>query len=67
MELLKRIEMLVEKEAERKGIYFPSNESVTVKLELNNEEMNQFRELDLNDHYCFEIEGSTVMITYSNN
>lgn len=67
MELLKRIEVLVEKEAERKGVYFPSNESVTVKLELDNEEMNQFRELDLNDHYCFEIEGNTVTITYSNN
>lgn len=65
MNLLEKIEMLVEKEAERKGIYFPSNESVTITLELNNEEMDQFRDLDLSDNYHFEIEGNTVTITYS--
>lgn len=65
MNLLERIEMLVEKEAERKGIFFPGGESVTITLELNDEEMNQFRDLDLSDNYYFEIEGNTVTITYS--
>ena len=59
--------MLVEKEAERKGICFPSVESVIVRLELNSDEMYQFRNLDLNDNYYYEIEGNTVIITYSNN
>lgn len=67
MNLLERIEMLVEKEAERKGIYFPGGESVTITLELNNEEMDQFRDLDLSDNYNYEIEGNAVIITYSNN
>lgn len=65
MNLLERIETLVEKEAQRKGIYFPSNENVTITLELNNEEMEQFRDLDLSDNYNYEIEDSTVVITYS--
>ena len=63
--LLERINNEIEREAERKGIFFPSSESVTIKLELNNEEMDQFYDLDLNDNYYFEIEGNTAIITYS--
>ena len=63
--LLERINNEIEREAERKGIFFPSGESVTIKLELNNEEMDQFNDLDLNDNYYFEIEGNTAIITYS--
>lgn len=63
--LLERINNEIEREAERKGIFFPSSESVTIKLELNNEEMDQFYDLDLSDNYYFEIEENTVIITYS--
>lgn len=63
--LLERINNEIEREAERKGIYFPSGESVTIELELNNEEMDQFYDLDLSDNYSFEIEGNTAIITYS--
>ena len=64
--LLERINNEIEREAERKGVYFPSGESVTIKLDLNNEEKDQFYDLDLSDNYYFEIEGNTVIITYSN-
>lgn len=63
--LLERINKEIEREAERKGVFFPGNESVTIKLELNNEVINQFNDLDLNDNYSFEIEGDTAIITYS--
>ena len=63
--LLERINREIEREAERKGVFFPGNESVTIKLELNDEEINQFNDLDLNDNYYFEIEGNTTRITYS--
>ena len=62
--LLERINREIEREAERKGIFFPGSESVTIKLELNDEVMNQFNDLDLNDNYYFEIEGNTAIITY---
>ena len=64
--LLERINNEIEREAERKGIYFPGNESVTIKLDLNNEEKDQFYDLDLSDNYYFEIEDDTIVITYSN-
>lgn len=63
--LLERINKEIEREAERKGIYFPSSETVTIELELNNAEMDQFYDLDLSDNYSFEIEGNTAIITYS--
>lgn len=63
--LLERINREIEREAERKGVFFPGNESVTIKLELNDEVINQFNDLDLNDNYSFEIEGNTAIITYS--
>ena len=63
--LLERINNEIKREAERKSIFFPSSESVTIKLELNNKEMDQLYDLDLNDNYSFEIEGNTAIITYS--
>lgn len=65
MNLLERINREIEKEAERRGIYFPSAESVTISLELTNEEISEFHELDLNDDYCWEIEGNNVRIVYT--
>lgn len=63
--LLDKIEMLIEEKAEKKGIAFPSNESVTVELELTNEQLEQFYDLELTDNYDYEIEGNKVIITYT--
>lgn len=63
--LLNKIEMLIEEKAEKEGIVFPSNESVTVELELTNEQLEQFYNLDLTDNYDYEIEDNKVIITYT--
>lgn len=63
--LLDKIELLVEKKAEKQGIVFPSDESVTVELVLSNEELEHFYNLDLSDNYYYEIEGNKIIITYT--
>ena len=63
--LLNKIEMLIEEKAEKEGIVFPSNESVTVELVLSNEQLEQFYNLDLSDNYDYEIADNTVLITYT--
>lgn len=63
--VLSKINKLIREKAEKEGIVFPSNESVTVELELSNEELEQFYNLDLIDNYNYEIEGNKVSITYT--
>lgn len=63
--LLNKIEMLIEEKAEKEGIVFPCNESVTVELVLSDEQINEFLNLDLNDNYDYEIADNTVLITYT--
>lgn len=63
--LLNKIEMLIEEKAEKEGIAFPSNESVTVELVLSDEQINEFLNLDLSDNYNYEIADNTVLITYT--
>lgn len=64
--LLDKIEMLIEEEAEKEGIVFPSNKSVTIELVLTNDQLEQFYNLDLSDNYNCEIADNTVLITYKN-
>lgn len=46
--LFERIEREIEREAQRKGIYFPGAESVTIRLELNEEELKEWEETTCN-------------------
>lgn len=64
--LLDKIEMLIEEEAEKEGIVFPSNESVTIELVLTKDQLEQFYNLDLSGNYNCEIADNTVLITYTN-
>lgn len=64
--LLNKIEMLIEEEAEKEGICFPSNESVTIELVLSNDQLEQFYNLELSDNYNYEIADNTILITYTN-
>lgn len=64
--VLSKINKLIREKAEKQGIVFPcSNESVTVELELSNEQLEQFYNLDLSDNYDYEIADNTVLITYT--
>lgn len=40
-------------------------ENVTIKLELEDKEMEEFNNLNLDNHYWFEKEGNIVYITYT--
>lgn len=64
--LLDKIEMLIEEAAEKEGIVFPSNESVTIELVLTKDQLEQFYNLDLSDNYNYEIADNTILITYTN-
>lgn len=68
MDLMQKIENEIERVALKKGIWFPSEENVSITMELNEEEKETFKEMDLDDKYCWwELEGNTLHITYSDN
>ena len=64
-ELIEIIERAIEREIERKGAM--GTESVSVKLELTDEELDIFRNIDLFDteNYAWEIEDNNLYITYT--
>ena len=64
-ELIEMIERAIEREIERKGAI--GTESVSVKLELTDEELDIFRNIDLFDteNYAWEIEDNNLYITYT--
>lgn len=64
--LLDKIEMLIEEEAEKEGVVFPSSESVTIELVLTKDQLEQFYNLELSDNYNYEIADNTLLITYTN-
>jgi hypothetical protein len=61
--MLELINKEINKEMERTGKM--GTESVTIKLTLTNEQMQEFDKLDLNEHYNFEKEGNTLYINYT--
>lgn len=63
--LLEKINHTIEREAERKGIYFPSEEYVTVEIELSDKEKKEFYDIELNENYNWEMENNLLTITYS--
>lgn len=63
--LLGRINYTLEREAERKRVYFPSDEYVTVEIELSNEEKEKFYDIELNENYNWEMKDNLLTITYS--
>ena len=62
--LLERINREMEREAKRKGVFFPGNKNITIELELNDNEMCKFHGLNLGNNYHFGIKRNTVIITY---
>lgn len=63
--LLERINDAIQLEAIKKGVIFPSDESVTVQLILTNDELEKFYDLDLVENCFYEVENNIVSITYS--
>lgn len=72
MTLFERIEKEIEREAERKGIYFPSDEEVTIEIKLNDEETEEFfnvtcSELVDAEHYEFDTKDDKLIVSYRYN
>ena len=72
MTLFERIEKEIEREAERRGIYFPSDEEVTIEIQLNDEESEEFfnttcSELVESEHYEYDIQDDKLIVSYRYN
>ena len=72
MTLFERIEKEIEREAERKHIYFPSDEEITIEIQLNDEETEEFfnitcSELVEAEHYEFDIKDDKLIVYYKYN
>lgn len=68
MELRERMRELIDRVAYEKQIYFPSEESITVKAELTEKEKEEFLNdswFENNNFVNFEFEGNTLILTYS--
>ena len=72
MSLFERIKNEIEYTAEKEGIYFPSNEEVTVHLKLTEEEEEEFLnitcgELVEAEHYEYDYSGEYLNVSYKYN
>ena len=63
--MLNRIKKEIERVAQMNGVYFPSDESVTIELTLSDEQKDEFLDLDLDNRYWWELEDNTLTLTYS--
>lgn len=60
--MLELINKEINKEMQRTGKM--GTESVTIKMTLTDEQMQEFDKLELSKHYSFEKEGNTLYISY---
>ena len=67
MSIKEKIDKMIEEKSLNEGIYFPSEESVTIRIELTEEEKEEFKALDLSDNYWWEIEGNALIVSYTEN
>lgn len=68
MSLRDKIRELTDKVAYEKQIYFPSEESVTISLEITDKEKEEFLNdcwFEENNYVHFEFEDNTLILTYS--
>lgn len=72
MTLFEKIEKEIEREAERKNIYFPSDEEIIIEMQLNDEETEEFfnvtcGELVDAEHYEFDTKDDKLIVYYKYN
>lgn len=72
MTLFEKIEKEVEREAERRNIYFPSDEEIIIEMQLNDEETEEFfnvtcSELVEAEHYEFDTKDDKLIVYYKYN
>lgn len=63
--LLQRISEAIEEKAQKYGISFPGDETVSIELQLSNEEIEVFYDLDLSENVNYNIDGNTLQINYN--
>lgn len=63
--LLKRISEAIEEKAQKYGISFPGDETVSIELQLSNEEIEVFYDLDLSENVNYNIDGNMLQINYN--
>ena len=63
--LLKRISEAIEEKAQKYGISFPGDETVSIELQLSNEEIKVFYDLDLSENVNYNIDGNMLQINYN--
>ena len=69
MTLFERIKKEIEREANKKGIYFPSAEEVTISIQLTDEELRAFfdttcNELVESEHYEYDLQDNKLTVSY---
>lgn len=72
MTLFEKIEKEIEREAERRNIYFPSDEEIIIEMQLNDEETEEFfnvtcSELVEAEHYEFDTKDDKLIVYYKYN
>ena len=72
MTLFEKIEKEIEREAERRNIYFPSDEEIIIEMQLNDEETEEFfndtcSELVEAEHYEFNTKDDKLIVYYKYN
>ena len=72
MTLFEKIEKEIEREAERRNIYFPSDEEIIIEMQLNDEETEEFfnvtcSELVEAEHYEFDTKDAKLIVYYKYN
>lgn len=72
MTLFEKIEKEIEREAERRNIYFPSDEEIIIEMQLNDEETEEFfnvtcSELVEAEHYEFDTKVDKLIVYYKYN
>ena len=61
-ELKERIEKEIEKKVMKDGAM--GTETVSITMTLTNDEMKEFKKIDFNNHYSFDVEGNEVTVNY---
>jgi hypothetical protein len=62
-ELKERIEREIEKKAMKEGTM--GTETVSITMNLTDDEMKEFKKIDFNNHYGYDIQGNQVDINYT--
>ena len=67
MTIHERIQAELEREAEERGVFFPSENNLWLKLSLSDEEKEEFlmSEIKDNEFMWWNLEGNNLTISYS--